>query len=213
MSNPSDKNLKQDDLAESKASHEKLLEEYRQKGYRIEDLPPLSEDDPLYAAFHNKRRTGKFEFAEELVDNLNKNVIKDSEWWEKNKFEIQEKNLEALKKHNQQSLTSKFAWVIIVSMILIVLISFFSGSAQSQILNFNNSPNNWTNSPNNWDNSPNNFNNSPNNFNNSPNNFSATNGVYDNRGNRIGYEVQAPSGVINYFDNSGNRIGYKPTGK
>ena len=79
--------------------------------------------------------------------------------------------------------------------------------------NFNNSPNNWTNSPNNWDNSPNNFNNSPNNFNNSPNNFSATNGVYDNRGNRIGYEVQAPSGVINYFDNSGNRIGYKPTGK
>ena len=58
-----------------------------------------------------------------------------------------------------------------------------------------------------------NFNNSPNNFNNSPNNFSATNGVYDNRGNRIGYEVQAPSGVINYFDNSGNRIGYKPTGK
>jgi len=48
------------------------------------------------------------------------------------------------------------------------------------------------------------------NFNNSPNNFGSTNGVYDNRGNRVGYEVSAPSGVINYFDNSGNRIGYKP---
>ena len=48
------------------------------------------------------------------------------------------------------------------------------------------------------------------NFNNSPNNFGSTNGVYANRGNRVGYEVPAPSGVINYFDNSGNRIGYKP---
>ena len=51
------------------------------------------------------------------------------------------------------------------------------------------------------------------NFNNSPNNFGATNGVYDNRGNRVGYEVTAPSGVINYFDNSGNRTGYKPSGR
>ena len=65
----------------------------------------------------------------------------------------------------------------------------------------------------NWNNSPNNWVNSPNNFNNSPNNFSATNGVFDNRGNRIGYEVPAPSGVINYFDNSGNRIGYKPSSR
>ncbi len=91
---------------------------------------------------------------------------------------------------------------------------FLSQSALAQaITNFNNSPNNWVNSPNNWDNSSNNWVNSPNNFNNSPNNFSATNGVYDNRGNRVGYEVPAPSGVINYFDNSGNRIGYKPSGR
>ena len=48
------------------------------------------------------------------------------------------------------------------------------------------------------------------NFNNSPNNFGSINGVYDNRENRVGYEVPAPSGVINYFDNSGSRIGYKP---
>ena len=80
-----------------------------------------------------------------------------------------------------------------------------------QALNWNDSPNNFQNSLNNFDNSPNNFKNSPNNWENSPNNFNATNGVYDNRGNRIGYEVQAPSGVTNVYDNSGNRIGYTPS--
>ena len=96
-----------------------------------------------------------------------------------------------------------------------LLCGFFLGqSVMAQaVYNWNNSPNNWVNSPNNWNNSPNNWNNSPNNWNNSPNNFSATNGVFDNRGNRIGYEVPAPSGVVNYFDNSGNRMGYKPTGQ
>ena len=96
---------------------------------------------------------------------------------------------------------------------LIALLLVPSISTAQAVYNFNNSPNNWVNSPNNFDNSPNNWVNSPNNFNNSPNNFSATNGVYDNRGNRIGYEVPAPSGVINYFDNSGNRIGYKPSSR
>ncbi len=96
--------------------------------------------------------------------------------------------------------------------IALVIALFMSQSLMAQgVVNFNNSPNNWTNSPNNFDNSPNNWTNSPNNWNNSANNYSATNGVYDNRGNRIGYEVPAPSGVINYFDNSGNRIGYKPS--
>jgi hypothetical protein len=80
---------------------------------------------------------------------------------------------------------------------LFLLLPFFA-LAQG-VMNFNYSPNNWVNSPNN--------------FNNSPNNFGATNGVYDNRGNRISYEVPAPSGVINYFVNSGNRIGYKPSNK
>jgi hypothetical protein len=102
-----------------------------------------------------------------------------------------------------------------LSLGLLIVCSFLYGQAilAQGVYNFNNSPNNWTNSPNNFDNSPNNWVNSPNNWNNSPNNFSATNGVYDNRGNRIGYEVPAPSGVVNYFDNSGNRIGYKPSGK
>ncbi len=79
--------------------------------------------------------------------------------------------------------------------------------------NWNNSPDNWNNSSNNWNNSPNNWNNSPNNWNNSPNNYSSSNGVFDNRGNRIGYEVPSPTGVINYFDNNGNRIGYKPSAR
>ena len=61
-----------------------------------------------------------------------------------------------------------------------------------------------------WNDSPNNFQNSLNNFDNSPNNFNATNGVYDNRGNRIGYEVQAPSGVTNIYSNDGRRMGYVP---
>jgi hypothetical protein len=41
-------------------------------------------------------------------------------------------------------------------------------------------------------------------------NFNSTNGIYDNQGNRQGYQVQSPSGVMNYFDDKGNRIGYAP---
>ena len=77
--------------------------------------------------------------------------------------------------------------------------------------NFDNSPYNMQNSPYTMENSPYNMRNSPYNMDNSQYNFNAKNGVYDNSGNRIGYEVQAPSGVTNYFDNSGNRIGYTPS--
>ena len=56
----------------------------------------------------------------------------------------------------------------------------------------------------NWDNSPLNYQNSPLNYN-------STNSVYDNNGNRIGYQTQSPSGVTNVFDNNGNRIGYSPS--
>lgn len=89
-------------------------------------------------------------------------------------------------------------------------LSYDQSAIAQAVYNWNYSPNNWVNSPNNWENSSNNWVNSPNNWSNSPNNFGATNGIFDNRGNRIGYEVPAPSGVINYFDNSGNRIGYRP---
>ena len=92
----------------------------------------------------------------------------------------------------------------LIAIVLISQAALFARSAVAQAVPFSASIYN-------FDNSPNNFNNSPNNFNNSPNNFSATNGVYDGKGNRIGYEVQSPTGVTNIFDNSGNRIGYTPS--
>jgi len=83
----------------------------------------------------------------------------------------------------------------------------------AQVTNLDNSPYNIQNSPYNMDNSPYNMRNSPYNMENSPYNTNSTNGVYDNAGGRIGYEVKAPSGVTNYFDNGGNRIGYSPAKK
>jgi hypothetical protein len=62
-----------------------------------------------------------------------------------------------------------------------------------------------------WENSPLNYQNSPMNYQNSPMNYNSNNGVYDNSGKRIDYEVTAPSGVTNVFDNNGNRIGYSPS--
>jgi hypothetical protein len=94
--------------------------------------------------------------------------------------------------------------------IISILFFFFAITANAQSYNYNDSPNNYQNSINNYDNSPNNYRNSPHNYENSPNNFSSTNGVYDNNGNRIGYKVQAPSGVTNIFSNDGQRMGYEP---
>jgi hypothetical protein len=103
----------------------------------------------------------------------------------------------------------KFLLVLLTSAQLI----FFVQKTNAQALNFDNSPLNYQNSPLNYQNSPLNPQNSPLNYENSPLNPNSTNGVYDNRGNRIGYEVQAPNGVTNYFDNKGNRIGYSPRNK
>ena len=71
----------------------------------------------------------------------------------------------------------------------------------------------YTEAQTNWDSSPLNYQNSQMNYENSSMNYNSTNGVYDNNGNRQGYEVKTPSGVTNYFDNSGNRIGYSPSQK
>jgi len=91
------------------------------------------------------------------------------------------------------------------------LMSHFCVTASfAQVTNFDNSPLNYQNSPLNFDNSPLNFRNSPLNFDNSPLNYNATNGVYDNKGNRLGYEVRSPQGVTNIYDNKGNRTGYIP---
>lgn len=93
---------------------------------------------------------------------------------------------------------------------LVLAGSCLTAQAQ-QYMNIDSSPYNPINSQYNPDNSPYNPRNSPYNPDNSPYNPNSTNGVYDNRGNRFGYEVQAPSGVTNVFDNNGNRIGYVPS--
>jgi hypothetical protein len=45
--------------------HKQLLQKFKEKGYDIEKLPLLEEDDPLYMALANKRRTGKFDMPDE----------------------------------------------------------------------------------------------------------------------------------------------------
>jgi hypothetical protein len=92
----------------------------------------------------------------------------------------------------------------LITIVLITQVALFARSAIAQAVPFSASAYN-------FENSPNNFNNSPYNFSNSPNNFNATNGVYDSKGNRLAYEVTAPTGVTNFFDNNGNRIGYTPS--
>ena len=86
-------------------------------------------------------------------------------------------------------------------------------TAHAQVTSWDNSPYNYNNSPLNYNNSSLNYNNSPLNYQNSPLNYNSNNGVYDNSGKRIGYEVTAPTGVTNVFDNQGNRIGYSPSKK
>lgn len=98
----------------------------------------------------------------------------------------------------------------LLTIFLLAQAALYAQKSFAQAVPFNASAYNWDNSPYNYNNSPYNWQNSPNNYNNSTYNFNATNGVYDNKGNRLAYEVQAPTGVTNYFDNSGNRIGYTP---
>ena len=93
-----------------------------------------------------------------------------------------------------------------------LLIASCSANAQ-QWNNVDSSPYNPVNSLYNPDNSEFNPRNSPYNPDNSAYNPNATNGVYDNQGNRIGYEVQAPSGVTNIYSNDGRRMGYVPAQK
>ena len=101
----------------------------------------------------------------------------------------------------------------LVLLFLLAQGSLYAQKSFAQVINLDNSPYNMQNSPYNMDNSPYNMRNSPYNMDNSRYNMNSTNGVYDNSGNRIGYEVKAPSGVTNYFDNSGNRTGYTPSKK
>lgn len=96
---------------------------------------------------------------------------------------------------------------------LLAQAALYAQKSFAQVTNLDNSPYNMQNSQYNMENSLYNMRNSPYNMENSQYNVNSKNGVYDNSGNRIGYEVKAPSGVTNYFDNSGNRIGYTPSGR
>lgn len=98
----------------------------------------------------------------------------------------------------------------IVLAIASLLVASYTANAQ-QAMNFNDSPYNYQNSEYNYENSSYNYKNSPYNYENSPYNYSSNNGVYDNKGNRVGYEVIAPSGVANIYSNDGKRIGYVPS--
>jgi hypothetical protein len=98
----------------------------------------------------------------------------------------------------------------LIALLVLVQVGLFARSSQAQVTSWENSPLNYQNSPLNYQNSPLNYQNSPLNYQNSPLNYNSANGIYDNNGNRKGYEVQTPSGVTNYFDNNGNRIGYSP---
>ena len=113
---------------------------------------------------------------------------------------------------------SSFSYVIYkgIQMFIKKLVYYFivilaSPSLIAQPLNWNDSPLNYQNSELNYNNSSLNYQNSPLNYQNSPLNYNSNNGVYDNKGNRLGYETTSPSGVTNIFDNNGNRIGYSPS--
>lgn len=54
------------------------------------------------------------------------------------------------------------------------------------------------------------WNNNPYNWDNTFLNPYAKNGLYDNDGNRIGYERKNEYGTTNIFDNDGNRRAYNP---
>ncbi len=99
-----------------------------------------------------------------------------------------------------------------VQLALATLAFLLASCAEAQqAYNYNDSPYNYQNSEYNYENSPYNYKNSPYNYDNSAYNYNANNGVYDNKGNRIGYEVQAPSGVTNIYSNDGRRMGYVPS--
>ena len=101
----------------------------------------------------------------------------------------------------------------IIACVVGLYIGTYARPACSQVQSWEVSPQNWRNSEQNWDNNPQKWENSPQNWKNNYNNYNSKDGVYDNIGNRIGYETMSPSGVKNYYDNNGNREGYNPYGR
>ena len=96
-------------------------------------------------------------------------------------------------------------------LVAIAILSFMALTATRVCAqtSWENNPLNYKNSPYNYDNSQYNYKNSQYNWENSPYNMDSKNGIYNNQGNRIGYEVQNSQGTRNIYDNNGNRVGYQ----
>ena len=104
----------------------------------------------------------------------------------------------------------------LITLFFVAQLALYIDKAWAQPLNYNDSPLNYKNSELNYNNSPLNYQNSPLNYQNSPLNYNATNGVYDNNGNRVGYETKSSegtkgngSGILNDYGRGGggNPIG------
>jgi hypothetical protein len=97
---------------------------------------------------------------------------------------------------------------LLISVAILSFMALIATKACAQT-SWENNPLNYKNSPYNFDNSQYNYKNSQYNWENSPYNLDSKNGIYNNEGNRIGYEVPNSQGTRNIYDNNGNRIGYQ----
>ena len=149
--------------------------------------------------------------TEKVMDGLTKSVEEDQLWWKENGEKVREDNLKELNREKQRKIYIFITPLISVVILSLILFFYMSGEVRSQTGNMNSSPYNMENSIYNMENSPYNMRNSPYNMDNSQYNMNSKNGVYDNQGNRTGYQVTSPSGVTNYYDNKGNRTGYTPS--
>lgn len=100
--------------------------------------------------------------------------------------------------------------IAVCVVILMSLTTYVFGQGY-QGYSYSYSPLNYENSSANYNNSSLNYSNSPQNYENSSANYNSPNAVFDSKGNRIGYEVVSPAGIVNRFDNAGNRTSYRRT--
>ena len=98
-----------------------------------------------------------------------------------------------------------YALVVVAFFLFAVLVQCTVVHAQTM---WENNPYSFKNSEYNYENSSYNYKNSPYNWENSEYNMNSRNNVYNNSGERIGYETRSNEGTRNIYDTSGNRIGY-----
>ena len=91
----------------------------------------------------------------------------------------------------------EFFLAVIGTMVMAMLVHYTTPAKAQSEYNWENSPYNWKNSEYNYKNSEYNWANSQYNWKNSEYNYNSRNGVYDNNGNRVGYQTTTPDGVKN----------------